>query len=59
MSINSIQEKIQYITDRRRFVVELLEGPNLGAMRLDALQALEELDELIEELKTVFPQYVY
>ncbi len=59
MSINSIQEKIQYITDRRRFVVELLEEPNLGAMRLDALQALEELDELIEELKTVFPQYVY
>lgn len=51
----SVIEKIQSIISRRSLLVELLEQPNLGALRLDATQALDELDELIEELNLTFP----
>ena len=51
----SVKEKIQSIISRRSLLVELLEQPNLGALRLDATQALDELDELIEELNLTFP----
>jgi len=51
----SVTEKIQSIISRRSLLVELLEQPNLGALRLDATQALDELDELIEELNLTFP----
>jgi hypothetical protein len=32
-----------------------LEKPNLGTLRIDVNQALEEIDELIEEFKRTFP----
>jgi hypothetical protein len=51
----SVMEKIQSIISRRSLLVALLEQPNLGALRLDATQALDELDELIEELNLTFP----
>mgnify|MGYP006266920667 CR=1 FL=1 len=51
----SIQEKIKQIESRREFLVKLLEQPNLGTLRLDVNQALEELDELVEEFKLTFP----
>jgi len=51
---NTVKEKIQFIISRRELLLELLNQPNLGALRLDATQALEELDELIEEFKTTF-----
>lgn len=52
----TIQEKINRIASQRKFLVELLEQPNLGTLRLDVNQALEELDELIEELEQTFEQ---
>ncbi len=56
MSITTIKEKIKNIVEQRKFLEELLEQPNLGALRLDTIQALEELNELIEELDSTFPQ---
>jgi hypothetical protein len=52
----TIKEKIEQIATRREFLVKLLEQPNLGTMRIDVNQAIEELDELIEEFKLTFPE---
>lgn len=51
----TIREKIKLIQGSRATLVKLLEQPNLGILRLDVTQALEELDELIVEFKLTFP----
>ena len=56
MSEATIKSKIQEIKGKRQFLVELLERPNLGILRIDVNQALEELDELIEEFEKTFPE---
>ncbi|MGF1485549.1 MAG: hypothetical protein ACFBSE_00350 [Prochloraceae cyanobacterium] len=56
MSQATIKEKIREIKGKRTFLVELLERPNLGILRIDVNQALEELDELIEEFEKTFPE---
>lgn len=50
----SIQLKVQAIKEKRAVLLRLLEQKNLGTLRLDANQALEELDELILELERTF-----
>ncbi len=52
----TIQEKINVIKSKRSFLEELLDRPNLGTLRLDVTQALEELDELIDEFHVTFPE---
>ncbi|MGL5806293.1 MAG: hypothetical protein ACRC2R_24165 [Xenococcaceae cyanobacterium] len=52
----AIKAKISQIEDKREFLVKLLEQPNLGTLRIDVDQALEELDELIEEFQLTFPE---
>ena len=52
----TIKAKIAKIASKRELLVELLERPNLGTLRIDVDQALEELDELIEEFQEVFPE---
>ena len=51
-----IRAKIAQMASKRDSLVELLERPNLGTLRIDVDQALEELDELIEEFNEVFPE---
>ncbi|NJK50771.1 hypothetical protein HC931_24040 [Candidatus Gracilibacteria bacterium] len=51
-----LQEKIALVASKREFLVQLLEKPNLGTLRLDVTQALEELDDLLEEYRTTFAQ---
>ena len=50
-----LQERINQIKSKRESLVALLEQPNLGTLRVDLNQALEELDELIEEFDLTFP----
>jgi len=52
----AILEKIKLIQASRPTLVRLLEQPNLGILRLDVNQALEELDELIAESQLTFPE---
>ena len=54
MSKTVIIDKIKAIADKRKVLVELLDRPEIGSLRLDVNQALEELDELIEELNKTF-----
>ena len=56
MSKAIIIDKIKSIADKRKALVELLDKPDIGSLRLDVNQALEELDELIEELNKTFPE---
>ena len=50
-----LQERFDKIKGKRESLVALLEQPNLGTLRVDLNQALEELDELIEEFDLTFP----
>lgn len=56
MSQATIQERINQIANQREFLVKLLQKPDLGTLRIDVNQALEELDELMEEFRLTFPQ---
>lgn len=51
-----MQAWIETITQKRSALVKLLDEPNLGTLRIDVNQALEEIDDLIDEFKRTFPQ---
>ena len=51
-----IESKISLMETKRECLVKLLDKPDLGTLRLDVNQALEELDELIDELRVTFPE---
>ena len=50
-----LRERIARITSKREFLVRLLEQPDLGTLRIDVNQAIEEMDDLLDELKQTFP----
>jgi hypothetical protein len=54
MDKEQIRARIEQIASQREYLVKLLEQPNLGTLRLDVNQALDELDELIEECEAIF-----
>lgn len=54
MDVQTIRVKISAIESKREVLLRLLEQPNLGTLRIDVNQAIEEVDELIEELKRTF-----
>ena len=56
MNVEKIRTQLSAIEAQRDVLVRLLEKPDLGALRLDVDQALEELDELLEELAGAFPE---
>jgi hypothetical protein len=51
----AIQQQISQIEGKRELLLQLLERPDLGTLRIDVNQALEEMDDLIEEFKLTFP----
>lgn len=55
MDPQTLQERIALIEDKRDSLLRLLEQPNLGTLRIDVNQALEEMDDLIDEFKRTFP----
>jgi hypothetical protein len=56
MDRQTLIERITKIENQREVLVRLLEKPNLGTLRIDVNQALEEIDELIEDFKRTFPE---
>lgn len=50
-----MREQFTQIEGKREFLVKLLEQPNLGTLRIDVNQAIEEVDDLIDEFKRTFP----
>jgi hypothetical protein len=51
----TLQERIALIQDKREALVRLLEQPDLGTLRIDVNQAIEEIDDLLDEFKLTFP----
>ncbi len=54
MDEQALHDRVSQVREQRSFLLNLLEQPDLGTLRLDVNQALEELDELIEEYERVF-----
>ncbi|MDX2241807.1 MAG: hypothetical protein NW224_14065 [Leptolyngbyaceae cyanobacterium bins.302] len=53
-----MREQINQIASKREFLLRLLEQPNLGTLRIDVNQAIEEMDDLLDEFKATFPDAV-
>ena len=55
MDTQAIRDRIELIRSKREVLLKLLEQPDLGMLRIDVNQALEEMDDLLTEFETVFP----
>jgi hypothetical protein len=55
MDVKTIRERVQVIQGKRESLVKLLERPNLGILRIDVNQAIEEIDDLMIEFQRTFP----
>ncbi|HEY9761300.1 MAG TPA: hypothetical protein V6D07_02180 [Trichocoleus sp.] len=55
MDLQTIRDRIEQIKGKRDALVRLLEQPDLGTLRIDVNQALEEMDDLLEEFDRAFP----
>lgn len=55
MDPEMLRERVLLIQNRRESLLQLLEQPDLGTLRIDVNQALEELDDLIDEFRRIFP----
>ena len=55
MDIQTLKERITLVQSKREYLLSLLEQPNLGTLRVDVNQALEEMDDLIDEYRRTFP----
>ncbi|MBD1831334.1 hypothetical protein H6F74_20870 [Trichocoleus sp. FACHB-90] len=56
MDSETLKQWISLIELKRESLVRLLEEPNLGTLRIDVNQALEEIDDLIDEFNRTFPE---
>jgi hypothetical protein len=56
MDVETIKERIRLIEGKRESLLRLLEQPDLGTLRIDVNQALEEMDDLLDEFKRTFPE---
>lgn len=56
MDLQTIRERVALIEGKRDSLLRLLEQPNLGTLKIDVNQALEEMDDLIDEFRRTFPQ---
>ncbi|MEM6424192.1 MAG: hypothetical protein AAGF66_12995 [Cyanobacteria bacterium P01_H01_bin.119] len=54
MELQAIRDRIDKIKGKREALVRLLEQPDLGTLRIDVNQALEEMDDLLDEFDRTF-----
>jgi hypothetical protein len=54
MDLETIKQRISFVQTKREYLLGLLEQPNLGTLRVDINQALEELDDLLDEFNRTF-----
>lgn len=52
--LQAFKDRVELIRQRRPAVAKLLEKSDLGMLRVDVNQALEEIDELLEEFDQAF-----
>jgi len=54
MDVQTIKERVAEIESKRESLVRLLDRSDLGSLRIDVSQAIEEIDDLLEEFKRTF-----
>jgi hypothetical protein len=52
---DNIRSQIQTIVSKRELLVRLSQRDDLGDLKLDITQALQEIDDLIAEFQATFP----
>lgn len=55
MNPDTLRDRLRFVLSKRESLLQLLEQPDLGTLRIDVNQALEELDELLAEVQRTFP----
>lgn len=55
MNPDTLRDRLRVVLSKRESLLQLLEQPDLGTLRIDVNQALEELDELLGEVQRTFP----
>jgi len=55
MDKQQLRQKVKAIQSKREVLVQLLSQPELGTLRIDITQALEEMDDLLSEFAQTFP----
>lgn len=58
MDTQTLKQRVALVKTKREELLTLLEQPNLGSLRIDVNQALEEMDDLLDEFKRTFPEEV-
>ena len=53
----ALKEKFVAIASKRELLVQLSLKDNLGNLSIDVMQALEELDDLLIEIRKIFPDW--
>ncbi len=56
MDKTSLIDKVKQMANRRDYLLQLRDKPDIGGLRLDVNQALEGLDELLDEFQATFPE---
>jgi hypothetical protein len=56
VDVNRLRDRFKLVESKREALLRLLEQPNLGTLRIDVNQAIEEIDELIDDFKRTFPE---
>lgn len=55
MNKQAIRDRVELIRGKREALVKLLEQPDIGMLRIDVNQAVEEIDDLLAEFDEIFP----
>ena len=53
----SLKTRFVAIASKRELLLQLSLNENLGSLRIDVIQALEELDDLLIDLRKTFPDW--
>ena len=56
MDAQVLKERVQAIAAQRDTLVDLLEQPDLGSLRIDVNQTIEEVDDLLDDFYATFPE---
>ncbi len=55
MDVQALKDQVREIMAKRDYLLSMLDREDLGPLRIDINQALEELDDLIAEFEAAFP----
>jgi len=55
VDVQVLKNQVREMMSKRDYLLSMLDREDLGSLRIDINQALEELDDLIAEFEAAFP----